>query len=176
MPMTETATLYCYVHPNRPTVLRCNRCERPICTQCAVRVPTGYRCRNCVRELEKTFETAAWVDYLVGLLTTTLLSLLASALISALSFFSGFFLWFIVFALAAGAGSIISNITLRAIRKHRSRALFIVTSAGVVLGALPIVIFMLLTGNIFSLISQGIYVFVATPAVYAGISGIRFFR
>ena len=32
-------TLYCYIHPNRPTSLRCNRCERPICAEDAVLTP-----------------------------------------------------------------------------------------------------------------------------------------
>ncbi len=39
--MTQTDTLYCYVHPNRPTSLRCNRCNRPICADCAILTPTG---------------------------------------------------------------------------------------------------------------------------------------
>ena len=26
------APSYCYNHPDRETMLRCNRCERPICT------------------------------------------------------------------------------------------------------------------------------------------------
>jgi hypothetical protein len=169
-------TLYCYVHPDRATTLRCNRCDRPICTEDAVRTPTGYRCRNCVREMQKNFENAVWYDYLAGLLTTTALSLAASALISVISFVSGFFLWFIVFALAAGIGTFISNIALRAIKKRRSRLLFTVTAAGVVLGALPVVIFLIVTGNVFPLISEAIYVFVATPTVYARISGIQFRR
>jgi hypothetical protein len=46
--MTETV-LHCYVHPNRETSLRCNNCDRPICAACAIRTPTGYRCRECVR-------------------------------------------------------------------------------------------------------------------------------
>ena len=56
----ETTTLYCYVHPDRETGLRCNRCERPICADCAVLTPTGYRCKECVREQKKVFDTAEW--------------------------------------------------------------------------------------------------------------------
>ena len=36
--MTETT---CYNHPTRATLLRCNNCERPICSSCAIRTPTG---------------------------------------------------------------------------------------------------------------------------------------
>ncbi len=170
--MTQSATLYCYVHPNRPTTLRCNRCERPICTQCAVRTPTGYRCRNCVRELQKTFDTAVWYDYVIGLTVTVVLSAIASVIVSAISFLGGFFMIFISLAIAAGAGTIIANILLRLIRR-RSRVLFFVIAASIVIGALPVALFFLFTGNFFSIIWQGIYVFVATPTVYARFSGIQ---
>src|SRR5581483_2769447 len=172
MPMTQSATLYCYVHPNRPTTLRCNRCERPICTQCAVRTPTGYRCRNCVRELQKTFDTAVWYNYVIGLTVTVVLSAIASVIVSAISFLGGFFMIFISLAIAAGAGTIIANILLRLIRR-RSRVLFFVIAASIVIGALPVALFFLFTGNFFSIIWQGIYVFVATPTVYARFSGIQ---
>ncbi len=41
----------CANHPERETGLRCNRCGKPICSQCAVQTPVGYRCRECVRGL-----------------------------------------------------------------------------------------------------------------------------
>jgi len=170
--MAEAATLYCYVHPNRPTTLRCNRCERPICTQCAVRTPTGYRCRNCVREQQKTFDTAVWSDYLIGFGLTAVLSFIASAAISAISFIGGFFLIIISVAIAAGAGALIANMLLRVIRR-RSRALFFLVAASVVIGALPVALFFLYSGNFFSIIWQAIYVVVATPTVYTRFSGIQ---
>ncbi len=175
--MTATTdTLTCYVHPNRPTSLRCNRCERPICSQCAVRTPIGYRCRECVRSQQKTFETAEWYDYLIGFGVTFILSLIASGLMALVSAFVGFFMWLISFAIAGGAGALIGNITLSALRKHRSKALFYVCTAGVVAGALPVVALLLFTGNLFGLIWQGIFVFVAAPTVFARISGIHFTR
>ncbi|MEW6241493.1 MAG: hypothetical protein AB1564_11850 [Chloroflexota bacterium] len=175
--MTEsTDTLYCYVHPNRPTALRCNRCERPICSQCAVRTPTGYRCRECVRSQQKTFDTAAWYDYLIGFGVTFVLSLIASGLMALVSAFAGFFMWFVSFAIAGGAGALIGNVTLSALRKHRSKALFFICATGVVAGALPVIAFLLLTGNLFGLIWQGIFVFVAAPTVFARVSGIHFTR
>ncbi|HEX2697920.1 MAG TPA: hypothetical protein VHM28_09440 [Anaerolineales bacterium] len=170
--MAQTETLYCYVHPNRPTTLRCNRCERPICTEDAVRTPTGYRCKNCVRELQKNFDTAVWYDYLIGFGLTFVLSLIASVIISAISFVGGFFLIIISAGIAAGAGTIIANLLLRFVRR-RSRALFFIVAASVVIGALPVALFSLFTGNIFAIIWQGIYVIIATPTVYARFSGIQ---
>jgi putative flippase GtrA len=45
----DEGALRCYRHPNNPTRLRCNRCERPICTQCAIPTSVGLRCPECAR-------------------------------------------------------------------------------------------------------------------------------
>ena len=37
----------CSYHPNVMTGLRCSRCGKPICPQCAVRTPVGLRCPDC---------------------------------------------------------------------------------------------------------------------------------
>jgi len=175
--MTEdTTTLYCYVHPNRETNLRCNRCERPICAQCAVHTPTGYRCRECVREQQKVFNTAEWYDYIVGFGVAAVLSLIASVILVVISGFIGFFMWFVSFAIAGAAGVFIANITQAALRKRRSKELFWLTAAGVVVGAIPVILFLLLTGSFFAIIWQGIYVVTAAPTVYARISGFQFSR
>jgi hypothetical protein len=59
----KTEELYCANHPQTPTSLRCNRCEKPICPKCAVKTPIGYRCKECVRGQQKIFDTAQWYDY-----------------------------------------------------------------------------------------------------------------
>ena len=41
---------HCYKHPKVPTNLSCGRCERPICTKCAVIGPNGVRCRDCAKQ------------------------------------------------------------------------------------------------------------------------------
>ena len=50
----------CSYHPNVQTGLRCSRCGKPICPQCAVRTPVGLRCPDCagVRGLP-TYRTPA---------------------------------------------------------------------------------------------------------------------
>jgi hypothetical protein len=37
----------CSYHPKTLTLLRCSRCGKPICPQCAVRTPVGLRCPDC---------------------------------------------------------------------------------------------------------------------------------
>lgn len=172
----ETQTLYCYVHPTHETGLRCKSCERPICPSCAVRTPTGYSCKECVRSHQKRFETAEWYDYLIGFGVTAALSLLSSIFLAFIAGFLGFFMWFVSFAFAGAAGAIIANITQTALRKRRSKRLFWLAATGVVAGALPAILFLLMTGNFYALIWQGLYLFTATPTVYARISGFQFSR
>jgi hypothetical protein len=170
---TDTSTLYCYIHPARPTSLRCKRCERPICASCAVRTPTGYLCKNCVREHQKNFDTAFWYDYVLGFITTFILSSIASGVIAAISSFLGFYMFFLAAAIAGGAGTFIANIGLRAIGRRRSKPLFIVCAIGAGLGVIPSGLFLLFTGNLFALISLGIYAFIAIPVVYTRLAGIQ---
>lgn len=40
---------FCYRHPKVATNLSCGRCERPVCTKCAINGPAGIRCRDCAR-------------------------------------------------------------------------------------------------------------------------------
>ena len=62
----DDEVVYCTVHPNAETALRCNRCGRPMCTRCAVRTPVGYRCKECVREQQDKFFDAQMIDYLIA--------------------------------------------------------------------------------------------------------------
>ena len=43
----DSGPLYCYRHPKSETYIRCNRCDEPICTRCAVQTPFGFKCRQC---------------------------------------------------------------------------------------------------------------------------------
>jgi hypothetical protein len=173
--MTESTTLYCYVHPTRETSLRCNNCERPICAQCAVRTPTGYRCKECVRNRQKTFDTSEWYDYISGFVVAAILSGIAAFLVTLIGGI-GFIGWFLIAAGAPTAGVIISEGVRTVTRKRRSRSLFVTVAIGVVLGALPVVLFQLVTGNMFGILFQVIYLVIVVPLVYTRLSGIQLFR
>lgn len=166
----------CYVHPNRPTTLRCNRCERPICPTCAVRTPTGYRCKECVRGQQKIFETAQWVDYVAGFITAAVLGGISSLLVGLIGSMAGFFAWFLIAAATSTVGVIIAEACRFVTRRHRSRALFITVAAGMVVGAIPVILSTLMTMNIFGLVFLAIYLFVAVPIVYSRLSGFQFFK
>jgi hypothetical protein len=174
MTETTTGTLYCYVHPSRETALRCNNCNRPICASCAIRTPTGYRCRECVRGHQKAFETSEWYDFVTGFLVAALLSAIASFLVTFIGGI-GFFGWFLIAAGAPTAAVAIAEGVRAATRRRRSRALFITVVVGVVLGALPIILLQVFT-NPFGILFQVIYLVIAVPVVYSRLSGIQLFR
>jgi hypothetical protein len=171
---TSTAT-YCYAHPGRETTLRCKRCEKFICASCVQRTPTGYLCKDCVRSHQKSFDTSEWFDYIFGFLTAGFLSLVAAFLITLISSI-GFFGWFLAFSAAPIAGATIAEGVRFVTRRHRSRSLFLTAVAGMVFGALPVMIFQILSMNIFGIIFQVIYLVIAGPLVYTRLSGIQLFK
>ncbi len=171
-----TAPTYCANHPGVETSLRCNKCGKPICAKCAVRTPTGYRCKECVRGQQKIFVTAEWYDYILGFATAGLLSFLASLLVSLISGIAGIFAWFVIAAAAPTAGMAIAEAVRFVTRRHRSRPLFITVAIAVVLGALPAIILSLIAFSLFGLIFQAIFLFVATPIIYTRLSGIQLTR
>jgi hypothetical protein len=173
--MDLNAPTYCANHPGVETTLRCNKCGKPICAKCAIRTPTGYRCKECVRGQLKIFDTALWYDYVLGFITAGILGFLASLLalfVSGLSFIG----WILIIIGAPTAGVVIAEGVRMIIKKRRSRALFITIAVAMVLGALPVIIVNLISFNLFGLIFQGIFLFIATPVVYTRLSGIQLNR
>jgi len=173
--MTESNVLYCYVHPTRETSLRCKRCERPICASCAVRTPTGYVCKECVRTHQKSFDTSEWIDFVLGFITAAFLSGIASFLVTLIGFI-GFFSFIILFIGVPAAAAVITEAIRYATRKHRSRPLFITVAVGIVVGALPLLIAQLVIMNIFGIIFQAVYLFITVPLVYTRLAGIQLNR
>jgi hypothetical protein len=170
----EVENLYCVNHPQTETTLRCNRCEDPICVRCAVLTPTGYRCKDCIRVQQKSFDTAEWYDYGISFILAALLSYLGSQMVSFLSFFTIF--------LAPIAGVVIAEAVRLTIRRRRSRLLYQTTTLATALGSLlPILLLLpiilssqgLPTGILFRLIFQGVYTFLVTSTVYYRLAGIR---
>ena len=164
----ETKTT-CYIHPNRETVLRCNRCERPICNECAVLTPTGYRCKNCVKSQQKVFETtfntATSVDLVVGPLVALVLSAIGSEI-------AGFFgLWGVFIAIMVGWG--IAELVRRAVHNRRSKLLYRLVGVGLLLGSLllPAGLLILAPRLFGSLLWRLVVAVVITASGYSNIRG-----
>ena len=115
MPDDTISTLLCANHPDRETMLRCNRCDKPICYQCAVRTPVGYRCKECVRGQQKVYETTVTRDLVVGVVIALVLSFLGSYIARVMQFFTIF--------VAPIVGLIIVEVVRWAVKRRRSRIL-----------------------------------------------------
>ncbi|KAA3642181.1 MAG: hypothetical protein DWQ07_24385 [Chloroflexi bacterium] len=166
---------YCEKHPDRETGLRCNRCGKLICSSCAIKTPTGYRCEDCVRGQQKKFDTAEWYDYPLGIGTALILSAIGGVFVDLLGFFFLF-----IFILAPIVGGIIAEVVRRVIGRRRSKLLFRLITLAVLVGAfIPhtglILIFFLGGGfqALIGLLWPLLYAAIATSTVYYRLAGIR---
>lgn len=174
--------LTCANHPDRETSLRCNRCEKPICPQCAILTPTGYRCRECVKGQQKVFNTATWLDYPLAFITACVLSYIGSIAAQ----FVGFF----IIIIAPFVGVVIAEAVRLVTRKRRARSLFNTALAGTILGCLPNILLPLLI-TLLSIFSGGglssfasslsilwdvIYAVLVATSMYYRLSGIQLGR
>ena len=121
--MSEPLT--CINHPKVETYLRCNRCNEPICTKCAIQTPVGYRCPDCVRNQQKVFYTDFRpIHYLIAAIVALPLSLIAGWLIPSLG-------WFAII-LGPLAGGAIANVTHWAIGRRRGQYTWLVVCGSIV--------------------------------------------
>jgi len=166
----EDVLLYCYRHPDRETSLRCYNCNRPICINCANKTPVGYICPECLHNLEEKFYTASTVDYVLAMVVSFILSLLAGFVV--VNFGGGFFWILIVLFVAGAVGGFVAKVTHRVIGGRRGRYIPHLVAAMVILGviipAAPLLIGILLggVGALFGLLVPGIYAFVASSSAF----------
>jgi len=172
----QPTSLFCYRHPDRETMLRCARCERPICSECAVLTPTGYRCKECIRGQQKVFDTAQTIDYPLAFVLAGALSFGGSLVAGVMGFFTIF--------LAPLAGLVIAEVVRWAVRRRRSRRLFLLAAAGAAVGALPLLAINLVRalaylsagagiGGLWGLLWLAVYAFMVVSTTYYRLSGIQ---
>ncbi|HZU86545.1 MAG TPA: hypothetical protein VFF78_03610 [Anaerolineaceae bacterium] len=107
--------LYCINHPQRETYLRCNRCNDPICVQCAVLTPTGYRCKKCISGQQKVYETSEKMDVPIAAVVAGLFAFGGSFIAPVMSFFTLF--------IAPLVGIAIEETVRWLVKRRRSRSL-----------------------------------------------------
>jgi hypothetical protein len=128
-------TLTCTFHPKRDTQLRCNRCDKPICIQCATHTPTGYRCPECIRSQQKVFVTTKWFDPLIAALITGAISILGSLF--------GAYVGYVTIFIAMGAGYLAVLATRKAIKNRRSPILkYVMSGSAFLASSVPAVIYL----------------------------------
>jgi len=130
MTTAEPPLLYCNTHRSVATLLRCNKCETPICPRCLVQTPTGARCRNCARLQRSPIYQLTWTHYLRAIGVGAALAV-AGGLIWVLLPIRGFF----TLLLGWGFGLLLAEAMSRAVRYKRGLPLRIIGAASVLLAA-----------------------------------------
>jgi uncharacterized membrane-anchored protein YitT (DUF2179 family) len=129
--------LYCANHPDTETLLRCNRCEKPICLKCAVLTDVGYRCKDCIRGVQASYFNAIPTDNLIGFGVAFIVSAIASPIAGFILGFVPFFFGVIIaFGIGSGAGGTLAQIIRTSVGRRRGRYLRHFTLAGIILGVL----------------------------------------
>lgn len=139
--------IFCANHPDRETLLRCNKCGKPICMTCAVRTPVGYRCTECVREQQNVYFNALGRDNIVAFVVGFVVSVIAAPIVGFLIGSLGFIGYFIAFIAGSGAGTLLAQIIRRAVGNRRGRRLPQFALMGILLGVLPWVILFFFAGG-----------------------------
>ena len=93
-PPADDGRLFCYRHPDRETWVRCGRCDRPICTKCAMQGPVGFRCRDCGKPVRDPMSSFTPVQLVGGLAASFGGGLLAAAISARFGFFALFVAFF----------------------------------------------------------------------------------
>ena len=136
-PSLAPAVLYCANHPDTETLLRCNRCEKPICLKCAVLTDVGYRCKECIRGVQSSYFNAIPTDNIIGFGVAFIVAAITSPIAGFVFAFVPFFLGIILaFAIGSGAGGALAQIIRTSVGKRRGRYLRHFTLAGIILGVL----------------------------------------
>ena len=135
----------CARHPKVETVLRCGRCETPICPKCLVYTPVGARCPDCGKAQPNPIYQVGpglLLRALGAAIGLTIAVAIAWAIVANIPFL-GFFLIIVALGVGYGVGEGIS----RAAKYRRGPLLMILAgltaAAGYLLG---LVLAALLTG------------------------------
>ena len=84
----EGDALYCYRHPDRAVYVRCGRCDRPICTGCAMLGPVGMRCKDCGKPAYDPLTSFTPRQLVLGLGVALVGGVVAAFIASRIGFFS----------------------------------------------------------------------------------------
>jgi hypothetical protein len=125
--VTQPGTLHCYRHPERETLIRCGRCDRPICLQCQVRHPVGVRCRDCAQIRKDPLTNLTPSQYLLALGAALGASIVGGFIAPFLGLLFAFFVGPII-------GGAIAEFVGRVVGYKRGLPLQILVSASIVCG------------------------------------------
>lgn len=163
--------MYCYRHPDRETWVRCGRCDRPICTKCAMQGPVGFRCRDCGRPVRDPLSFTA-----PQLAAAAAVAFLGGLIVAAISAQFGLFALFVAFF----AGGFVTEAVTRVAGYKIGAAMDAVVYGGIALGAAvafaymnaDAISFLLAHGAAGSDGQQGVGAYLAQRAFWAAVGAV----
>jgi MFS family permease len=127
-PLTDDEHQFCYRHPDRETWIRCGRCDRPICTSCAMQGPVGSRCKQCGKLAFDPLTSFTPAQLVLGIVTAVGAAAIAGYIGARVGFFSIFIGYF--------AGMFIADIVARATGYKRGPVMLAIVFGGIAVGTL----------------------------------------
>lgn len=112
--------LYCANHPTVETLLRCSKCDKPICSRCGIRTPVGIRCRECAQLRRPPSYMVGVEHYLLAAAVALPVSFVAGLIMQRIGVFFAFFL-------GAAVGGLIGQVVYRVTGKRGSGMAWLVS-------------------------------------------------
>ncbi len=128
--------MYCANHPDTETLLRCNRCGKPICLKCAQLTDVGYRCKECIRGVQAAYFNAAPADNIIAMVVGFIVTAAAAPLAGIVLGMFGFWGLLLAFIIGGAAGGILAQIIHAAVGRRRGRYLRYFALSGIAAGIL----------------------------------------
>lgn len=134
---TEAATaLYCYIHSDRETGLRCTNCDRPICAECAKPAVVGQLCPECAKVRRPVNYQVTASHIAIAGSVTVVYSAIVTTLGVLLLGNVGFFSFIIAFLLGPVTGELLVRLLDRLTRGKRGRPMQMTVGVAYALGIL----------------------------------------
>ena len=170
--------MFCANHPKVETLLRCGRCDKPICTNCMVPAPGGTRCRECASNRSSPLYQVPVTRFGVGLAAGLTVATLGGYLLAMAGGFGLFAIW-----LGLLYGGAVGEAVLRGVSRKRGPKVEALTGicavSGVIIGLLLQMAssgFPLTLGEFLAdLAHRPFYVVAAAIGVVSAVGRARFF-
>ncbi len=131
---------YCYRHPGRETALRCVTCDRPICIDCAIAAPVGFKCPDHGRTSRAERAVVPAARLARGAAAGIAVALVVGTLLSRAG------IPYIGIILAYFAGALVGDVTRRASGGYRDPLLARIATIAAATGFLARPAYLLLLG------------------------------
>lgn len=127
--------VHCTWHPDRETLLRCARCDKPMCPECSRQHPVGLRCKECARQTRSPLYKVSPGGYALAALGAIVSGSGAALLLAALfGLVGGIFTLLVGFVAGGLVGAPLAEVVSIAAGRKRGRGLVYTAAAGMLIG------------------------------------------